>query len=264
MNYKNKVAVILQQKRYLSLIALFGLVFALSFIALGYANTYSTNYIAQETSSLRGEQTNLQKNVNLLPDPNDIRLNDPAVTRSLIATSQSAAREIEQTTGTMQQHLKRPWLATFTAKYDLDKTREARHTLQTETHDIRSAITAYADTLAALEQFLVYDPAVDTEDLSLGSSDANERMKRLRGGLTKARTEVSVYSGNYGYAEDILALLATAETTQADLEATGNTDDFIAAFTHLQEEAQTILTTHFDTMRPRLQEQTVNISRSLP
>lgn len=264
VKYIKKTVIIIRQRRYLSLVILFILVFVLSSIALRYTNAYSTHYIDQETSSLRNEQAHLMKNINLLTNPKDLRLNDPAVTSSLIATTQTAAQEIEQSADAMQQRLEHPWLAAFSSEYDLSKARESHLILQTETHNIYTAANAYANTLVALEQFFVYNPAVDTDKLSLGSSDANKRMKRLRGGLKEAKAGVIVYSNDYGYAGDILALLVSAEAAQTKLEETGDTDDFIATFTQLQKEAQTILASHYDTMQPRLHEQAVNIIRTLP
>lgn len=253
----------LQRRRFWSLLFTFAVAFVLGAFFLHYANARASDYFEQKTALMHETHAQLQRDVASVASPEGLHTMDSSRARSFIAATRDSREHIGDSTDGLKTASSGLWPALFTSEYGFMKFRKTQQTIQTNTESIRKDITPYVAVVSALEHFFAYNPAVDTANFSRGSADTQERMERLRSGLEQARSDVAVYQDRQ-FAADILELLNAAEVAQEELEQTGDTEAFIATMSELQERTQSVLTSHHKTIHPRLQQNAVDIGRSLP
>lgn len=264
MKHTFTLPVSLLRKRPLLVGIVFLTVFTLITFSLQQAHTHISEFFNRQTTSLHAERARLQKHIADLPSPEKIRISNPSTIQPSTTAARATHRNIEQVARNLEGGYGYTWLAAGTGEHSFFELRRANRTIRSEAGSIRADTSAYVDVLVALEDFFVYNPETDTATFSSGSADTNERMERLRNGLSDARSGVSVHADDHRFAAEIVTILESAQASQTRLENTGDTKGFVTTFTRLQKQCRSVLVSHYKETHPRLQKNAVDIGQTLP
>lgn len=227
-------------------------------LALIWMNSYATAYLDNQHTELRQEQAKMLKAVNTVPDPANIDpKNANPETTYIIDSTDKATQSAESAAESLRYSLIDKLMATFSGQYSAKELHENDKRIRKSSAAIAAELARYNQVLTATERFIEYDAKIDTAELSLGSADSNERMERLRQGLSKAEEDIDKIAGS-SLANDVKNIIYRAQTTQKELESNGDTDNFVDKFEQLQAEYVELIDTHHDQMIPALRQQSID------
>lgn len=257
-SYRQALGFIAQHKATVAFI-----VFAVFSIVLIWGEATATNYLNSHTQQLRTEQSRLLSQINSIPRPADMEkgiINSQS--RFVIdttATSHEEMIEISDQLGFGYRHL---FVSLISREYETNELRAINREIDEITQDIDKEISSYSQNLSAMTNFIEYNPRVDTTDLSLGSSDSNERMDRLRTGLSTAIDEIEQLTSSE-FHDQTLRVLRDAQSAQTELENTGEIEDFVDTIEELQNEYIQLTIDKYELILPQIRQQAISINRKL-
>ena len=249
----------LRSHHFIALLA--GLVVALP-ILFG-AEALTTSYFDSARQDTKQASSRISRAINHIPDPADMTAGaSNSEARFIVEQTASQQEIIDENTQQLQTAYPFAYLATFSISHQASSLRSTNQRIKDQADDIQSQSANYTATLQASLEFIEYSPAIDTVDFSLGSEDSNERMERLRNGLDRADNELSQVDNSY-LAQDVSELIAAAKTAQQELEDGGSVEDFVDDFQALQASYIELLTNHYRSIRPELQEKITSIRKDI-
>lgn len=134
--------------------------------------------------------------------------------------------------------------------------------ISNDTAYLEKSFSEYTSVLSSLQNFIEYNPKIDTENYSPGATQTTERMNKLREGLDSSKKELERFNVSTAK-DDLIKIIESAQESQARLEQTGETEPFVILYEQLQKEVIKQLVILFNEAGIKIQQGSQNILKSI-